>query len=275
MKCFFTTRGIALAWVLLLRPSWAGAGEFDCVIQAAQIIEIRSPVVGLLQSVQVRRGAPIRKGQVLVTIESGVERSAMDTARFRSQAQGALQVAQKKLDAARDKARRQTELFEEEFVSAQAKDDAVAELQLAEAELQSAQESSELAKLEFEESVQQVRRRELKSTVNGVVVDQYLHPGSIVDPGDSKKPILKVAQTDVLYVEANLPLRYFKQIKPGTKAKVIPEPPFSDTLSTTVNTVDKVVDAAAGTFGVVSELRNDRQEVPAGIRCKLVIETTD
>jgi RND family efflux transporter MFP subunit len=266
-----SSRKVAVLTSLIVSLT-AEAGEFDCVIQPAQMIEIRSPVTGLLQTVHVRRGAPIRKGQVLVTIESGVERSAVDTARFKAEAQGAQLVAQKKLDAARDKSRRQDELFEENFVSAQARDDARADLRLAEAELQSAQESNRLAKFEYEESLKQLQRRQIRSTVNGVVVDQYLHPGSIVDSGDSRKPILKIAETDLLYVEANLPLRYFKQINPGMTARIRPEPPFSETLSVKVKTVDKIVDAAAGTFGVVAELKNHKQEVPAGIRCKMLID---
>jgi multidrug efflux pump subunit AcrA (membrane-fusion protein) len=66
----------------------ASSNEFDCMIEPAQIIEIRSPVVGILQQVHARRGELIRKGDVLVTIESSVEQSATDTALFRPQAQG-------------------------------------------------------------------------------------------------------------------------------------------------------------------------------------------
>lgn len=266
-------RRVAMLALLITSAAVAAEGsEFDCVIQPAQLIEIRSPVTGLLQTVHVRRGAPIHKGQVLITIDSSVERSAAETAKFKSEAQGAQLVAQKKLDAAREKSLRQDELYDENFVSAQARDDARGEFRLAEAELQSAQENNRLAKFEYEESMQQLRRRQIRSTVNGVVVDQYLHPGSIVDPGDSKKPILKIAETDVLYVEANLPLRYFKQIRPGMAARIQPEPPFSELLPVRVKTVDKIVDAAAGTFGVVAELKNSKQSVPAGIRCKMLID---
>ena len=106
--------------------------EFDCLIEPAQVVEIRSPVVGILQQVHARRGQLIRKGDVLVTIESSVEQSAADTARFRSEATGPLLLAENKLRAASAKAKRYQQLFEEEFVSAQARDDAVNEKNLAE-----------------------------------------------------------------------------------------------------------------------------------------------
>lgn len=249
----------------------AAPADFDCLIEPAQVVDVRSPVVGLLQQVHAKRGQSIQKGQVLVTIESSVEQSAAATARFRAGAEGALQQARHKVDASREKARRMAELYLEEFVSAQAKDDAAAEAKQAEAELKTAGENAELARLEHRQTVEQLNRRVLRSPFNGVVVDQYLFPGALVDGGDSKKPILKIAETMPLAVQAILPFRYFPQVKVGAAAVVIPEKPFSGEISTTIATVDRVVDSAAGTFGVVLRLPNAKQELPGGIRCKLRI----
>ena len=135
-----------------------------------------------------RRGDNIRQGQLLVTIESSVERSAAETARFRADTQGALQLSRNKLAASREKARRMAELFDEEFVSAQARDDAAAEAKLAEAELMTAQENAQVSTLEHRQSVDQLNRRVLRSPFNGVVMDQYLYPGALVDAGEGKSP---------------------------------------------------------------------------------------
>jgi RND family efflux transporter MFP subunit len=271
MKIGTTLLGLALTLPLQAAPPLT-PGEFDCMIEPAQVVEIRSPVVGIIQEVHARRGDSITRGQVLVSIESSVEQSAAAAARFRGEAQGALQLSRSKVAAAREKARRQTELYEQQFVSAQARDDAVAELRLAESELKSAEESSHLARLEHRQSMDQINRRVLRSPFNGVVVDQYLYPGALVDPSEGKKPILKIAQTRPLAVQAILPFRYFPQVRPGAEARVIPEPPFSQEIKTTVRTVDRVIDPAAGTFGVVVHLENARQELPGGIRCKIRIK---
>jgi RND family efflux transporter MFP subunit len=225
--------------------------------------------VGLLEQVHVRRGEIIHRDQVLVTIESSVEQSAVDTARFRTEAQGGLQLARNKVNAAREKARRMTELQSEKFVSSQARDDALAELKLAESELKTAEENIELAKLEHRQSIHQLNRRQIRSPFNGVVTDQYLFPGALVDGSEGTKPILKIAQTHPLAVQAILPFRYFPQIKLGQRVVVVPEPPFTREIKASIGTVDRVIDSAAGTFGVVADLNNARQELPAGIRCKL------
>jgi RND family efflux transporter MFP subunit len=250
------------------------AAEFDCMIEPAQIVEVRSPVVGIVQHVHARRGDAVRKGDLLVTIESSVEQSAADAARFRSQAQGGLLLARHKVDAAAEKLRRMEQLHEQEYVSNQARDDAAAELRLAQAELKSAEESSELAKLEYRQSIDHVNRRALRSPFDGVVMDQYLYPGAMVDGGEGKKPILKIAQTDPLIVQAILPFQYFPRVKPGHPAIVTPELPFTRKIAARVKAVDRVVDSAAGTFGVIAELANPAQSLPGGIRCKLELTKT-
>ena len=252
-----------------LAAATAAPEAFDCLIEANQVVEIRSPVVGLLQAVHARRGELIRAGQRLVTIESSVERSAADAAQLRAEAQGGLQLARNKLAAAREKARRLTELAAEEFVSAQARDDAVAEHKAAESELKNAEESQRLAQAEHRQSLDQLNRRVITAPFSGVVVDQYLHPGALVDAGDSRKPILKIAQTQPLAVQAILPFKLFPQVQPGQKVSIQPEAPFGGEIEAVIRTKDRVIDSAAGTFGIVATLDNARQTLPAGVRCRV------
>lgn len=270
-RLFALIAATALGALARAAPAAPAVPEFDCLIEPAQVVELRSPVVGLLQQVHAKRGDSIRQGQVLATIESAVEQSAADAARFRAGAEGALQQARQKVAATRAKARRMAELYEEEFVSAQARDDAAAEARMAEAELKTAEENAELARLEHRQAVEQVNRRVLRSPFDGVVMDQYLYPGALVDAGEGKKPILKIAQTQPLAVQAILPFRHFAEVKVGSAAVVIPEKPFAREIAAKIGTVDRVVDAAAGTFGVVLTLPNPKQELPGGIRCKLRI----
>lgn len=265
----WNSRCLPSALLLLACSSTALAADFDCMIEPAQTVEVRSPVVGIVQRVHARRGEFIHQGDVLVTIESSVEQSAAEAARIRSEAQGGLLLARYKIEAARDKARRMQQLYEEEFVSGQARDDAAAELRLAEAELRTAEENAQLAKAEHQQSVDQLNRRVLRSPFNGVVVDQYLYPGALVDGGEGKKPILKIAQTQPLIAQAILPFRYFPDIKLGDRAVIVPEKPFTRDIPARIKTVDRVIDSAAGTFGVIAEIPNARRDLPGGIRCKL------
>ncbi len=258
----------------LAAPAWtaqqsAPAADFDCMIEAARSVDIRSPVVGILERVHVRRGESIREGQVLVTIESSVEASAAESAKARAEAQGAAELARAKVAALRDKLQRMQDLLAEGFIAPQAVDDVQAELKAAEAELKTAGENSHIARLEHRQALDQLRRRQILAPFSGVVVDQYLHPGALVDGGEGKKPVLKIAQTHPLAVQALLPLRHFPSVRVGQTVTVTPEAPFAHDIPARVRTVDRVIDAAAGTFGIVAELNNARGELPAGLRCRL------
>ena len=49
------------------------------------------------------------------------------------------------------------------------------------------------------------------------------------------------------------------------------EKPFTREITARIRTVDRVIDSAAGTFGVIVDLDNAKQELPGGIRCKLAM----
>jgi LysM repeat protein len=59
-------------------------------------------------------------------------------------------------------------------------------------------------------------------------------------------------------------------VKAGMDATVKPEAPISGFYTAKVKIVDKVVDAASGTFGVRLELPNPRYQLPPGLKCKVV-----
>ena len=250
-------------------PAAPRTADFDCLIEAAQTVDIRSPVTGILARVHARRGEAIRAGQVLVTIESSVESSAAESAKARADAQGAAELARAKVSALREKARRLVELLAEEFVATQAVDDAQAELKLAEAELRSSTENTQIARLDHRQAMDTLRRRQILAPFSGVVVDQYLYPGALVDAGDTKKPVLKIAQTHPLAVQVLLPVRLFAAVRIGQGVTVTPESPFQREITARIRTVDRVIDAAAGTFGIVADLDNTRGELPAGLRCRV------
>jgi multidrug efflux pump subunit AcrA (membrane-fusion protein) len=57
----------------LTLPHVAQADTFDCLIEPNQIVEMRSPVEGLIQRINVKRGDKITAGQILVQAESAPE----------------------------------------------------------------------------------------------------------------------------------------------------------------------------------------------------------
>ena len=256
------------AGALVFAGSAYGQQEYDCMIEARQNIEIRSPVEAMIESVRVKRGDLVTKGQILVTLESGPERAAFALAQSRAQAVGEINAAEARVDITLKKLRRAEELVKQNFISANARDEAEAEHKLATEELRRARENQKIAAHEAKRAAEVLAMRTIRSPFSGVVVEVLLKPGEF-GAITFKDPILKLAEIDPLHVEVILPVSLYGKVKAGQRATVMPEAPVGGRYDTIVKIVDRVVDAASGTFGVRLELPNRRRDLPAGVRCKV------
>ncbi|OGA16078.1 MAG: hypothetical protein A3I63_02730 [Betaproteobacteria bacterium RIFCSPLOWO2_02_FULL_66_14] len=267
MSSAFPGRVLALI-SLLAAAAPAQARSFECLTEPNQVVEIRSPVEGVIEKVNVQRGDSMRKGQILVELESDVERSAADAAKFRAEMLGRIESAKNRLAYAQGKSQRAQKLQSDNFISAQAREEAETERRLAESELKDAMEGRDLAHLEYRRALEQLKLRRLASPFAGVVTERLLNPGDLAESGSGRKAILKVAEIDPLRVEVVLPLEMYGKIRTGASAIVTPDS-VGGRHSARVTVVDRVLDAASGTFGVRLELRNPQRNIPAGVRCQV------
>ncbi len=264
-----------IAWMV---GCWAGVGmgaslaaapgpSYECLIEPAQVVELRTTVEGLIDKVHVRRGDSVRRGQVLAELQSRAEKLAVESARFRSQMVGQVATAENRVAYAMKKFERMDQLKAQQMVSAQARDEADAELQLARAELTAAHEDRDLAAIEYQRAAEQLAMRTLVSPFDGVVADRLLNPGDLAEAGSGRKAVLKLAQIDPLRVDIVLPAALFGHVRPGARGVVVPQTGGARQTAT-VRMVDRVVDAASGTLVARVELPNRNGSVPSGVRCK-------
>jgi multidrug efflux pump subunit AcrA (membrane-fusion protein) len=132
-------------------------------------------------------------------------------------------------------------------------------------ELKEATEQKHLAALELKQTHESVERRIIRSPIRGVVVEIFLSIGELVE----EQPILELAQLDPLNVEVIAPITLLGSIKVGDRAEVWPESPVEGMYVGKVKIVDRVIDAASGTFGIRIELPNTDYSLPAGLKCKV------
>ena len=259
---------VLLLMALMSCGAASKAAEFDCVLEPRQIVDIRSPATGLIERVAVDRGQSVRVGQVLVSLDTGQDRAALDLAKQRATMQGAIRSGESRLEFASAKLKRREHLVGEKFISAQDAEETRAERNLAEAELQDANDNRRLAELEVRRAEQNIRIRTISSPINGVVLERNMHPGELADTADGRKPILRIADISVLHAEAILPAEAYSAVKPGQKVVIRANVPVRLSTQGIVKVVDKMLDVASGTFGVRLEVANPGLEIPAGIHCK-------
>jgi len=82
--------------VLLPLSGGAGAQSFQplgCLIEPHRVVELGSPVIGVIESMEVERGDRVRKGQVIATLRADVERAAVGVASTKAQVAAEMPVA--------------------------------------------------------------------------------------------------------------------------------------------------------------------------------------
>ena len=108
-------------------------------------------------------------------------------------------------------------------------------------------------------------------TIEGVVVARMHNAGEYIED----QPLMRIVRLDPLHVEAILPMRLFGKVKPGMKAKVVPELNEGMGHEATVVLVDAMGDAASGTFGARLELPNPDEGLPAGLKCRMQLQAEE
>ena len=243
----------------------AGGAEFEGLIEPSAIVNVGTPVAGVVDQVAVERSDLVKKGDTLVRIESSVEQATLERARALAEAEGEVRLHESKLAHDRRMQGRIEELFKSEAISAEKRDEAVTEASLSRSRLQKAQEDNKLARLDVERARAVLAQRTIHSPISGVVLERLVAPGEFVDD----KPLLRLAALDPLHVEAILPAALFHRITPGMQAEVRPDHPEGGSFPARVTIVDRVIDPASGTFGVRLELPNPDYRLPSGLKCTL------
>lgn len=235
-----------------------------CIIEPEEVVEIGSPVVGVIQSI-VKRGDTVKKGQVIAVLKSEVDRSALVVAQARASAEAEEKAALANYHFTKQKRVRSEELLKKEFISNQALDQAISEDEIARQKLALSREQRRILAGEASQARSRLEERTIRSPINGIVVERYLAAGERVE----EKPLARVVTIDPLRVEAILPSALFGSIPMGSSARIVPESPNVAPVTATVTLIDRVLDAASGTFRIRMRLLNPGGQIPAGLRCKV------
>ena len=265
-----TTFVVTLTALLLLSTTalWAETVDYDGLIEPYEVVNIGAPTVGIVSRVTVDRGSPVEKGQILVELESSLERATLEKAKAMATFDGEIGMTQTQLAFANRVHERVKPLA---AISTHDKDLAATEITLTQHRLEKARENLTLAKHELKRTEAALALRSIKSPIPGVVVERYVSPGEYAN----SQPLLRVAQLDPLRVEVIIPAQMFGKIKPGMTATIVPELPEYGEHTAKVTIVDKVIDSASSTFGVRLEMPNAKQKMPSGLKCVVRFDVND
>ena len=239
--------------------------KLDCVIEPHMMSDISSQVDGVVDEILVERGDLVSANQTLVQLDARVELATVAYAKRRATATAEVSANIASADFSQRRHERVQTLYEDSVTSLDQMDEAKTQARLARHDLARARENLDLARLDLARSEANLAQRTVTSPFDGVVVERYLSPGESVE----EKPILRIAQIDPLRVEVIVPVMHMNDVQVGQTAVVFPEEPVKEAYPATVTIVDRVADAASGTFRVRLTLPNPDLSIPAGLRCDI------
>jgi RND family efflux transporter MFP subunit len=257
---------LACTLMLAASPARTEQGAFDCLLEPRYRIKLASPVAGVLKEVKADRGDIIHKGDILATLESGVEKAMLDLAVARAENDAAVKAREARLAFLTRKRDRLIELQKKGAASTAALDEAESDFGVASQDLREAESNQRIAKLEVARASEVLRQRSIVSPIDGVVAERNLLGGEYAY---EQAPIMSVAQIDPLNVEVFVPVSLYGAVTLGMQAVVIGEQPVGGRHIATVEVIDPLIDSRSGTFGVRLVLPNPQHKIPAGLRCRI------
>ena len=222
-------------------------------------IEVRARVEGFIQSVDFKEGNPVKKGQLLYTIDPRPLQATL------SQAKGALAEAEAQLARAKQDVVRYEPLVAKNAISRQEYDTAVVVQRAAEAAVEAAKATVERAQIDLGYA-------RVTAPDDGLVGKTEVYPGTLVGRGQSDL-LTHISQIATIHVRFTVPERDYlfyarrQQERAGTPAASAPLP-FELVLSDgsvhpkkgAIVFVDRNIDAATGTIMMEAAFPN-----PGGI----------
>ncbi|MDM7942801.1 MAG: efflux RND transporter periplasmic adaptor subunit [Hydrogenophaga sp.] len=254
--------------------------QFSARVATLSRVEIGSTITGRVQAVLVEEGARVRRGDVLLRLESDELTAALTQAAAaerqaaarlaglrstgRTAAQAALAQTEATVRAARAELTRTEQLVAQGFVSASRLDEARRTLEVAQAQQTSAraqtraneESGSDLvqarAQLAVAQATTQAAQARLAQTTllapaDAQVLLREVEPGQIVQPG---KALLGLALAGPTQIVAPVDERFLDQLQTGQVARVVADAFAGQPLAARVLSIAPSVDAQRGAIEV-------------------------
>lgn len=221
--------------------------QFSARVATLSRVEIGSTVTGRVAQVKVREGARVRRGEVLLQLETDELRAA------EAQAVASERQAEATLQAARATLARAEQLVKQNFYSAAQLDEARRAVDVAQAQQGAARAAVVAARARLEQA-------RIEAPAAARVLARMVEPGQIVQPG---KALMSLALDGPTQLLAQMDERFLDQLRVGQPASVVADAYAGERFAARVLSIAPLVDAQRGAVEVKFNLLGD---TPAFLR---------
>ncbi len=239
-----------------------------CIVKPKRVIQLGSPVFGVVGGVFVDRAQIVKQGDLLAKLDTTVDEAQVALDHFRASNTAQIDAAKTDLAWNTRELERRERLAGNLFSKANEVDEIATRINQNRIAIRKAESDLQQAKMEASRSDAQLAIKMLKSPINGVVTEIKLSPGEFIY---EQTPIMTLAEVDPLIVDLVVPAERFKSVRVGQIGEVQLSAPVDATVSARVDAIDSVFDASSDTFRVRLALPNPGNAIPAGTRCSVIL----
>lgn len=188
------------------------------IVEADEEAEIATPLSGIVTSIMVKEGDCVKKGSILLTIDSESIQAQKESVTYSIKgAEAEYGAAKANFEAAKKTYERYTILLKEGAVTPQEYDEVKARYEGAKEALEKAR--SQIASLEAQKRAiqSQFKYLILRAPFSGCIKVKKINLGDLAAPGQT----LLILERDPTKIRVELPGKYFSKIQVGTELKVL------------------------------------------------------
>ena len=199
-------------------------------VNSDQSISMYPELGGLVNKVFVKEGQKVKKGQVLVKFDSDVLEKS------RQEIETSLELAKTTYD-------RQKKLWKQKIGS----------------EIEYLQSKSNLETMKSKKAAlnAQIEQTKITATFSGVIDEIFIKEGEMTAP---TMPALRLINLDNVYIEADVSEKYLRDIKKGTRAKVI-FPNINKTYDSEISMTGNYINPSNRSFRIIVDIDNKKHLV--------------
>jgi membrane fusion protein (multidrug efflux system) len=225
------------------KQTWEGSLPAVGSITAAKGVSVSNEVAGTVSRILFESGATVKEGQVLVELDTSVERAQLATARAR-------------VDLARVTASRTRALVASDSIS----------------KAQSDSDESQLktSMTDADALGAQIARKTIRAPFAGRLGIRLINRGQYLGAGT---PITTLEAIDTVYVDFTLPQQRLAEVKVGMPVRVTIESSQSGPQDGVVAAIDPSIDALTRTIKVRASVPNSQEKLSPGMfaRVELIL----
>jgi membrane fusion protein (multidrug efflux system) len=232
----------AVTTVVAEPSDWQGTLEAVGSVAPVQGVTVAADLPGVVEKIHFASGARVAGGQVLVSLDTKLERAQLESARAQ-------------LDLAKIQLDRSKKLIDQQAIPQAEYDLAVATSRQAEAAVATIEAT--------------IDRKTIRAPFDGTTGIRQVNVGQYLNSGD---PVVPVQATHTVYVDFSVPQQQVVSLKAGDPVTVAPDSGRGTALHGRVTTVNPVIDNATRNAQVQATFQNPKGALRPGMYVNVEVE---